>query len=59
VCTFVSSSVAITYDPANRTTVRNVTLERCRVVGSSLRCASSRVLAGIPELRAAGVAEPD
>jgi hypothetical protein len=38
-CTFVSSSVSITYDPANRTTVRNVTLEGCRVVGSSLRCA--------------------
>lgn len=38
-CTFISSSVSITYDPANRTTVRNVTLERCRVVGSSLRCA--------------------
>jgi hypothetical protein len=38
-CTFISSSVSITYDPANRSTVRNVTLERCRVVGSSLRCA--------------------
>jgi hypothetical protein len=38
-CTFISSSVSITYDPANRTTVRDVTLERCRVVGSSLRCA--------------------
>lgn len=38
-CTFVSSSVSITYDAANRTTVRNVTLERCRVVGSSLSCA--------------------
>ena len=38
-CTFISSSISITYDPANRTTVRNVTLERCRVVGSSLDCA--------------------
>jgi hypothetical protein len=38
-CTFISSSVSITYDPANRTTVRDVTLERCQVVGSSLRCA--------------------
>jgi hypothetical protein len=38
-CTFISSSISITYDPANRTTVRNVTLERCRVVGSALDCA--------------------
>jgi hypothetical protein len=38
-CTFISSAVSITYDPAHRTTVRNVTLERCRVQGSSLRCA--------------------
>jgi hypothetical protein len=38
-CTFVSSSISITEDPANRTTVRNVTLERCRVVGSALDCA--------------------
>jgi hypothetical protein len=38
-CTFVSSSISITEDPANRTTVRNVTLERCRVVGSAVDCA--------------------
>ena len=38
-CTFISSSVSITEDPANRTTVRNVTLERCRVQGSALECA--------------------
>lgn len=38
-CTFISSSVSITDDPANRTLVRNVTLERCRVVGSALDCA--------------------
>jgi hypothetical protein len=38
-CAFVSSAVSITEEPANRTTVRNVTLERCRVVGSSLHCA--------------------
>jgi hypothetical protein len=38
-CTFISSSVSITEDPANRTTVRNVTLDRCRVVGSALDCA--------------------
>jgi hypothetical protein len=38
-CTFISSSISITEDPANRTTVRNVTLERCRVVGSALDCA--------------------
>jgi hypothetical protein len=38
-CTFISSSISITEEPANRTTVRNVTLERCRVVGSALHCA--------------------
>jgi hypothetical protein len=38
-CTFVSSSISITEEPANRTTVRNVTLERCRVVGSAVDCA--------------------
>ena len=38
-CTFISLAVSVTYDPANRTTARNVTLERCRVQGSSLRCA--------------------
>jgi hypothetical protein len=38
-CTFVSSGISITEEPANRTTVRDVTLERCRVVGSLLGCA--------------------
>jgi hypothetical protein len=38
-CTFVSSGVSITEEPGNRTTVRDVTLERCRVVGSLLGCA--------------------
>lgn len=38
-CKFISSSVSITEDVARRSTVRNVTLERCRVVGSALECA--------------------
>jgi hypothetical protein len=38
-CTFISSAISITEEPANRTTVRNVTLERCEVVGSALHCA--------------------
>jgi len=38
-CKFLSSGVSLAKDPAQRSVVRNVTLERCRVQRSSLGCA--------------------
>jgi hypothetical protein len=38
-CKFVSSGLSVTTDPALRSTVRNVVLERCSVQGCTLRCA--------------------
>jgi len=38
-CKFISSAISIARDPANRSVVRNVTLERCRRQGSALHCA--------------------